>query len=138
MCKADLTLEATLNAATIFPAARLSIMDYDHNTDLLEFLPGEVFLQSMADKLKQVVGESPSTYKADGIIRLKDAHNLDLVLFETSGALSRGSKRKKTFDFYKGMFGVISMIKSLADAYNFGSLKALSAVNIYFIHTRGK
>lgn len=139
LCKPDLESETALNVAAIFPAAKIATVDYHATAKDLEFSPGEIFLQSMAKQLKKIDncrGEA-NGYKADGLIRINTIRNMEVVLFETSGGVKGGSKRKQTFDFHKGMFGLVSMLKALADTFPYASYERMSAIKIYFVHTCG-
>ncbi|KAG0162170.1 hypothetical protein DFQ30_002897, partial [Apophysomyces sp. BC1015] len=135
MCKADLKYETTLSMTAIFPAAKIAILEYDNATYFVEFFPGEVYLQSTAYQIKQIVDYdgTMSAYKADGIIRLKGIKNFEIFLCETSGGLLQGSERKRTYDSHKGMFGMVVMMKTLVDTFHFASMDAISAVNLYIV-----
>ena len=134
-----MTSETSLNTVAIFPAARICVIDYSKVGNFLEFLPGEVFLQSMAGQLKKLdsYNEEFNGYKADGVIRVNGIKKLEIVLFETSGGIQGGTDRKKTFDFHKGMFGLVSMMKALADTYQYATYKSICNVKLYFVHVHG-
>ncbi|KAI8144736.1 hypothetical protein BJV82DRAFT_57723 [Fennellomyces sp. T-0311] len=78
-----------------------------------------------------------SMYKADGILRCKDpknGHNMELALLETSKAYDAASPTKFNYDFHKGMYGSVAMLKTIADRFRYASFKVFSRLKLYFLH----
>lgn len=45
---------------------------------------------------------------------------------------------KMNFDHHKGMFAVLSMLKTIADELKYASLDVFQKVKIFFVHAAGK
>lgn len=54
-------------------------------------------------------------YKADSIIRLETYTDLEVLILETAGAFVHDDYAKTGFDNSKGMFALLSMLKTIAD-----------------------
>ncbi|KAG0822474.1 hypothetical protein G6F29_011884 [Rhizopus arrhizus] len=92
------------------------------------FVPGEDELESMTAQLKKMGQKTDKRkiYKADGIIRL-----------ETAGAFGHEDYAKTAFDNSKGMFALLSMLKTIADQYKHASVEEFSKLKLYFVQPSG-
>ncbi|KAL0076564.1 hypothetical protein J3Q64DRAFT_1647356, partial [Phycomyces blakesleeanus] len=77
-----------------------------------------------------------SLYKSDGLIKLFGLKKLELALLETSGHFTNSDKVKIKLDHHKGMYGVLSMLKCVADDFSFASVDKLSPVKVFFYSCR--
>lgn len=100
-----------------------------------EFRVGETPLQSMAKQLND--NDDSTIYYADGIITLYGMEELEVLLLETSSFFGSKKNDKKCFDHHKGLFGSLSMIKTVADEYYLGSIENFSKIKIIFIQAAG-
>ncbi|KAI8975323.1 hypothetical protein BDF20DRAFT_599579 [Mycotypha africana] len=85
-----------------------------------DFIPGEACLSAVKKQLKDSghLKDDRFQYNADGIIKLINVRNLELLLVETSGSYAKIDKAKSNFDHHKGTFGTLAMLKTIADEYN--------------------
>lgn len=73
--------------------------------------------------------------RADGIVRY---HHDEILLIELCGAFGNTLMSKIQFDRHKAVYGMLGMLKFLADKYEHGSLQTFKKLEIVFIHTKGK
>lgn len=91
--------------------------------DQVTFLPGEIELQVMSTQLNsQGLTDGRYRYCADGIISVDDFFGLEILLTEVSSGFGNSDTSEISFDHHKAMFGMLSMIRTLAQRYNKGSL----------------
>lgn len=100
-----------------------------------EFKMGEALLISMKKQLKD--DDDSNLYKADGIIKLYSLRELEVLLLETSSYFGSKDKTKASFDHHKGLFGALSMLKTIADEFYLGIAEVLSRVKVLFVHASG-
>ncbi|PHZ14755.1 uncharacterized protein RHIMIDRAFT_311975 [Rhizopus microsporus ATCC 52813] len=99
------------------------------------FFTGEEELESMTRELEKD-GQTDGRYKyyADGVLRV---NNLEVLIMEASSAYDKATNIKFSFDYYKGMFGVLSIMKHIASKYKYASFDTFKALKIHFIHAFG-
>ncbi|KAL9553708.1 hypothetical protein PS6_003792 [Mucor atramentarius] len=123
----------------IFPCFEAALAMIKKNEHMPYFVPGEDELESMTTQLKKM-GEKPDRrkiYKADGIIRLESYKDLEVLILETAGPFGREDNAKTTFDNSKGMFALLSMLKTIADQYKHASVEKFSELKLYFVQPSG-
>ena len=98
------------------------------------FFPGEEALNSMANPNST---SSEPRYRADGVVRATKLNDLEMCLLETSRALGKAGRPKKSFDHHKGMFGLLSMLKRVAETYDYATYKELGSLKLIFLHGHG-
>ncbi|KAI9487871.1 MAG: hypothetical protein EXX96DRAFT_599451 [Benjaminiella poitrasii] len=86
------------------------------------FFDGEEELVSMTKQLKR---KGPF---ADGVVRLQEAHNIEICVVEVSG---------RCFDHHKAIYGCLAMLKTIADQYKYASVDVFEQLKVYFVHTAG-
>ncbi|KAG1157186.1 hypothetical protein G6F37_006929 [Rhizopus arrhizus] len=103
------------------------------------FVPGEDELEAMTAQLKKMGQRTDKRkiYKADGIIRLERYMNLEVLILETAGAFGHEDYTKTAFDNSKGMFALLSMLKTIADQYKHASVEEFSKLKLYFVQPSG-
>ncbi|KAI7876468.1 uncharacterized protein EV154DRAFT_540307 [Mucor mucedo] len=96
------------------------------------FIPGEDELTAMTVQLRKMgfKVDKRRIYKADGIIRLAELEDLEVLILETAGAFNVEDHGKTAFDNSKGIFALLAMLKTIADHYKHASL--------YFIQPSGR
>lgn len=77
-------------------------------------------------------------YNADVVLRLPDFKDAEILLLETSNGYNTVSRMKASFDHSKGMFGLLAMLKGIADAYNFADYDIFKTLKVHFLHAHGK
>lgn len=103
----------------------------------ITYLPGEVELTSMTEQLsKQGLLDTRYIYKADGKIRI-NTNKQEVLIVEISNALYQATKEKISFDHSKAMFGMLAILKTLANSYNFGTFESFKRIKIHFVHVYG-
>lgn len=104
-----------------------------------EFLTGQPILHSMTKQMKAVglYIDDKNVYKSDGVVLLFGLKQQEILLLETSGSFTNLDKTKTNFDHHKGVYGLLSMIKCIADDYRFGSVDTFMKIKAYFIHAAG-
>ncbi|CAO3704074.1 unnamed protein product [Rhizopus stolonifer] len=129
--------EATFNDMLIYPFLK-AVANAVTNIKSCgtEFRVGETLLESMTKQLK---GNDDSTlYYADGMITLYGMEELEVLLLETSSFFGSKKNNKRCFDHHKGLFGSLSMIKTVADEYYLGSIEDFSKIKIIFVQAAGR
>ncbi|KAI8646534.1 hypothetical protein BD408DRAFT_336494 [Parasitella parasitica] len=76
-------------------------------------------------------------YKADGMICANDFSSLEILLGEVSSGYGNSDSSKVSFDHYKGMFGILSMMRTVAQTYNKGTIDTFGKLKIHFFHGYG-
>ncbi|KAI7905809.1 uncharacterized protein BX663DRAFT_500982 [Cokeromyces recurvatus] len=116
----------------------LGLIGRSVNTDECKgyFIQGQPVLQSMSRQLKEVgiFADKRSQYKSDGLVKLLNLKDLELLLLETSGHFENNDKVKISLDHHKGVYGILAMLKCIADEYSFASVAKFSQVKVFFLH----
>lgn len=104
-----------------------------------DFESGQPPLQSMTQQLKanDIHSDEKSCYKSDGLIKLFGIKQLELLLLETSGHFCNTDSVKLNFDHHKGMFGLLAMLKCIADEFHFASMEKFCKVKVFFLRAAG-
>lgn len=104
-----------------------------------EFTVGEISLKAMSTQLDSVGlnRDDAGQYKADGVIKLYGIHCLEILLLETSFHFGCTDRSKVSFDHHKGLFGALSMLKTIADTFYFASIKQFGQMKVFFVHAAG-
>jgi hypothetical protein len=127
-------LEITSNSTLLFPflnAVANTVNESVENTGV-EFKTDEAPLKSMMMQLDDK--DESNLYKADGIIKLNDMDEIEVLLLEISSHFGCKENSKICFDHHKGLFCGLSMLKTIADSSYLGSVDAFSKIKILFIH----
>ena len=79
------------------------------------FLPGEVELAAITKQLQQSrLKDDRYHYNADGILLASDFSGHEILLTEVSNGFGSNSNGKSSFDHHKAMFGMLVMLRTLA------------------------
>lgn len=82
--------------------------------------------------------ESKSQYKSDGLIKLFNMKNLELLLSEAPGCFDNKDKLKLNFDHHKSVFGALTMLKCIADDYRYASIDQFTKVKVFILNAASK
>ncbi|KAI9470665.1 MAG: hypothetical protein EXX96DRAFT_622871 [Benjaminiella poitrasii] len=106
----------------------------------IDFKPGEATLEAMKCQVKSArIGEDEKYYyKADGLIKLYGMKKLEILLMETSNFFGCKDKSKHSFDHHKGVYGIVVMLKVIAENRNFGTISTFKKIKVFFLHAAGK
>ncbi|KAG0975044.1 hypothetical protein G6F29_011811 [Rhizopus arrhizus] len=133
--------ETAFNSILIYPFLRAvsnAVADevQDCKTD---FKDGEAQLQAMIQQLKAsgLYKNDKFQYKADGLVKMYGVNNLEILLLETSYHFGSKDKCKAAFDHHKGLFGSLSMLKTIADCFSLGTMESFQKVKVFFTHAAG-
>ncbi|KAI7858097.1 hypothetical protein BDC45DRAFT_434229 [Circinella umbellata] len=135
--EADLShSETMMNELITRPSLKFALCAISGDTRGLGFFPREEQLLSMTKQLKNnnTQYDERLCYKSDA----KTGGNMELVLLETSNSYDDTTNKKVNFDFHKGMFGTVAMLKTIADKYNYASFDSFKKLKLYFIHAHTK
>ncbi|KAG1495164.1 hypothetical protein G6F47_009136 [Rhizopus delemar] len=77
-------------------------------------------------------------YKADGIIRLAELGDLEVLVLETAGAFGNDDHAKESFDNSKGMFALLAMLETVAGHYKFAPIEEFRKLKLYFVQPSNK
>lgn len=100
------------------------------------FFTGKEELKSMASELeKEVQMDGRYKYYADGVLQV---NSLEILIMEVSSTYDRVKNIKSTFNYYKAMFGALSIMKHIATKYKYALFDTFKALKIHFIHVHGK
>lgn len=78
--------------------------------------------------------DEKSQYKSDGLVKISNLKDLEILLLESSGHFSNSDKVKINLDHHKGIYGILAMLKCIADEYSFASVAKFSQVKVFFLH----
>lgn len=81
--------------------------------------------------------DEKSQYKSDGLVKVSNLKDLEILLLESSGHFSNSDKVKINLDHHKGIYGILAMLKCIADEYSFASVAKFSQVKVFFLHAAG-
>ena len=135
--------ETMLNQLVTWPSLKFALYAITGNTRGLAFFPGEEQLLSMTKQLKNnnTQYDERSCYKGDAVLRCLDnktGGNMELLLLETSNSYDDTTEKKVNFDFHKGMFGIVAMLKTIADRYNYAPFDSFKKLKLYFMHAHSR
>ncbi len=132
--------ESTFNCYLVYPFLKSVVNCLSDNKHNCFSLPSEKLLSSMTKQLKLIQSHEDdwNCYKADGVYRLRKLNDLEILLVETSEEFKSTNKTKKAYDHHKGTFGMLSMLKFIADEFRYTSLSSFCKVKIFFLHAAGK
>lgn len=79
------------------------------------FIEGQAVLTGMGGQLRESCGvvDEKSQYKSDGLLKLYEYKDLEILLLETSGLFNNTDKVEVNFDHHKGFYGILAMLKIL-------------------------
>lgn len=102
------------------------------------FQLGQHRLESMSKQLKAngISVNEKSCYETDGLLSLFGIKKLELLLVETSGHFGNTDQAKVKFDHHKAVFGLLSMLKIIADAFYLASVQKFSTIQVFFFTWR--
>lgn len=110
--------EVMYNWALLWPCLELCAdMVSESQAVRAVFFPGEGNCAMTTQLRKLGAFDGIKKYNADGVIRFESLSDAEVLLLETSGAYNEGSHRRRSATtFHKTMFGLIAMIKALAES----------------------
>ncbi|KAG0184687.1 hypothetical protein DFQ28_010716 [Apophysomyces sp. BC1034] len=59
---------------------------------------------------------------------------LEILIQETSKAYKGVSNEKKSFDHYKGTFGLMTLLETVVDCYPYADFKLIEDMKDHFLH----
>lgn len=87
---------------------------------------------------QQGIRDGRLKYDADGLLRADDFCGLGMLLTEVSSGYGKHDNRKVSFDHYKAMFGLLAMLRTLADRFQKATFKTFTKMKVHFLHAHGK
>ncbi|KAI9496390.1 hypothetical protein BDB00DRAFT_881992 [Zychaea mexicana] len=76
-------------------------------------------------------------YNADGVLRADEFLNMEILLTEVSNGYGSNNSGKSSFDHYKAMFGMLAMLRTLAQKYSKASFNTFQKLKVHFLHGHG-
>lgn len=127
--------ESTFNSFFVCPLLEAVALSTLMNKYGAELKVGECALKAMSGQLRELKLEEDdkSQYKADGINKLFNSKEAELLLLETSGSYTDSDKVKINFDHHKGIFGWLAMLKTIADEYKYASVDVFKKLKHLFL-----
>lgn len=106
----------------------------------IDFKPGEATLEAMKYQVKatRICKDENYQYKADGLIKLYGIKKLEILLMETSSFFGSKDRCKHSSDHHKGVYGVVAMLKTIGDSFEFGTISTFKRIKVFFLHAAGK
>lgn len=96
-------------------------------------------MEAMTTQLKNKgMTDGRYKYNVDGLIYANDSSGLEILLTEVSSGYGSGNGSKVSFDHYKAMFGMLSMMRTIAQTYNEGTFNTFKKLKIHFLHGHGR
>jgi hypothetical protein len=68
----------------------------------------------------------------------EEGSEIKLMILETLNSFMKASNTKKSHDHHKTVFGMLLILKTLANEYQLGRISHFSKIKIYFPQTFGK
>jgi hypothetical protein len=126
--------EAAFNSTTVFPLLK-AVSQCFYEQYHTKCYPSEEKLKPLYTQSKKIDStvDARSWYNVDSIIRVGAHNNIELMIAEVSSCFSKPDKSKHATDHYKGMFGLLSMCKGIADNYKHASLESFKKQKVFFI-----
>lgn len=75
-------------------------------------------------------------YNADG--KVVAENGIEVLVSEVSSAFAENDRDKTSFDHYKAMFGLLTILRAAAVKYQYASFATFSQLKAHFIHTYSK
>ncbi|KAI9486425.1 MAG: hypothetical protein EXX96DRAFT_626596 [Benjaminiella poitrasii] len=101
----------------------------------MTFLPEVVELKAMTTQLRNKgLIDGRYKYQSDGLICVDDLSGLETLLTEISSGYDSSDDSKVSFDHYKEVFGMLSMMRTIAQKYNKGTFDTFRKLKVYFLH----
>ncbi|KAI8875631.1 hypothetical protein K501DRAFT_202218 [Backusella circina FSU 941] len=125
--------ESNYSDILLYPCLRSLVSQYE---EVVTFIAGEEPLESMSKQQleKYCVDDNRNVYKADGIVMFhtEEEFETEVLILETLSSFKKVSNTKKLFDYHKDLFGMFSILKTLADEYPMGGIQLFSLIKVYF------
>lgn len=83
-------------------------------------------------KTNGIFVDDKSCYKIDGLVKLFGLKMIALLVVKTSGHFDNIDRMKLKFDHHKGVFGMLAMLKCIADEFYLASVEKFSEVKVFF------
>ncbi|KAI9318582.1 hypothetical protein BX666DRAFT_1855276 [Dichotomocladium elegans] len=129
--------EACLNGNLVKPSLQICTRMLRRQEYDVTYFPGEIELESMTEQLSsQGLLDHRFKYNADGKIRIH-RDRIEPLLLEVSSAYKQASQDKIAFDHSKAMFGLLSILKTIACRYQYGSFEYFRMIKVHFLHVYG-
>ncbi|KAI8390378.1 hypothetical protein BD560DRAFT_452135 [Blakeslea trispora] len=96
------------------------------------------FLRAVCFSVADSVTDNNIEFKvltADGIIiKMFASKEVEVALLETSSHFRSQDRAKHSFNHHKGTYGVLAMLKGIADEYHLASADTFSKLKVLFVH----
>lgn len=131
--------EDTFNQLFIWPYLAVVAKNITIHNCKAGFHSTQPRLESMTKQLKAngIFVDEKSCYKTDGLIKLYGLKKIEILIVETSGHFGNTDRVKLKFDHHKGMFGMLAMLKCIADEFYLASVEKFSKVKVFFLNGAG-
>lgn len=107
--------------------------------DNVTFFLGEIELDAMTIQLKQKgMNDGRYKYNADGTLIVNDLYAIEILLTEVLSGYGSNEADKISFDHYKAMFGMLAMLRTVAQLFDKVSFNTFTQLKIHFLHAHGK
>ncbi|EIE91084.1 hypothetical protein G6F46_009389 [Rhizopus delemar] len=73
-------------------------------------------------------------YNADGTLIVNDLYAIEILLTEVSSGYGSNEADKISFDHYKAMFGMLAMLRTVAQLFDKVSFNTFTQLKIHFLH----
>jgi hypothetical protein len=117
--------ESVFNNSLVYPCMKATVFLLRNSLMAPHFFPGEEQLMAMTTQLTKMGTkvDHRKKYNADGVVRLIGLFDLEVLVIETSGCFKNQNERKIAFDNSKGMFTLLSMLKTVAGQFDYASVE---------------
>jgi hypothetical protein len=124
----------------IFPCFEAMIALMKKNEQVSYFVPGEEELVAMTTQLKRpdFKVNKRKIYKADGVVRIDEFDDLEVLVLETAGPFGNDDHAKISFDNSKEMFALLAVLKKITDIYKYASVDEFRKLKLYLVQSSGK
>ncbi|KAF7727322.1 hypothetical protein EC973_007631 [Apophysomyces ossiformis] len=98
--------------------------------------PGETPLLAMQSENK-AKEDSRCAFSVDDTLRVETLDNAKILTMEATGAYGFKDRSRCGYDYVKGAFSCLAMLRKLAHVYNAAGFDLFSKIRTYFLHTKG-
>ncbi|KAI9310713.1 hypothetical protein BX666DRAFT_2032649 [Dichotomocladium elegans] len=123
--------EALYRYKVLRPLLELVAESASSDTELL-MTPGETTLILA----HQVQDNNRCDFNVDGTLRVSTLSNAELLTLEVTGAYGMKDRSRSGYDFVKGAFSCLAMLRKVAHAYYAAGFDHFSKIRMYFLHAK--
>ncbi|KAG0176978.1 hypothetical protein DFQ29_005380 [Apophysomyces sp. BC1021] len=126
--------EALYKYKSVWPLLELVAASASSESEVL-MTPGETPLLAMNsdNKAKE---DNRCVFNVDSTLRVDTLDNAEILTLEATGAYGFKDRSRCGYDYVKGAFSCLAMLRKPAHAYNSAGFELFSKLRMYFLHSK--